>query len=346
MQKWFICGMACLLWIGLAACQSEISVTTIVPPTETLALIAFTPIPTVAIQPTHTPTRHSTSTPVVTSSATPSFTPTPSLTATQTATLSSMSSVVRRDHYWLSRPIARSEFLVDWIDRTYPYGGTQFGAREVHLGVEFVNPRFTPVLAAADGVIYYAGDDRQKQFGPMTDYYGNLVVIEHNVQTYDGLNLYTLYGHLQSISVNTGQMVAQGERIGQVGDTGIAIGPHLHFEVRVGDPNDWRNTRNPELWLIPYPRFGTLAGRVRDSRGNYLQGMVLLVRADNFSRETYTYGGDEVNRDTFWDENFTLGDLPVGQYDVIISTEQGKIRFKEQVTIQSGQTTWLDINLD
>lgn len=357
MPKWsYVYVLAFMMMANLIACQTDDdSLSPTIAPKETLSLAVFTPIPTVNILPTNTKTPTPTLTPTATVS--PSATAPPSPTPTEvipTATLfdersgvvgTSAPLILRQDHYLLARPIARSDFLVDWVDRTYPYGGTQFGAREVHLGVEFVNPRFTPVLAAADGVVYYAGDDSQNQFGPSLDYYGLLVIIEHPLLIVDGAPLYTLYGHLQSVSVEAGQRVERGDRVGQIGDSGIAIGPHLHFEVRVQDPTDWRNTRNPELWLAPYPGFGTLAGRVRDSQGNYLTDVVLLVRGDAISREAYTYGGSEVNRDPVWDENFTLGDLPEGQYTVIISTAQGKLRFSDAVTIQAGQTTWLDIQL-
>lgn len=55
--------------------------------------------------------------------------------------------------------------------------------------------------------------------------YGNCVIINH------GNGYVTLYGHLSSISVSNGQTVTQGQQIGTVGSTGLATGPHLHYEV-------------------------------------------------------------------------------------------------------------------
>jgi murein DD-endopeptidase MepM/ murein hydrolase activator NlpD len=57
---------------------------------------------------------------------------------------------------------------------------------------------------------------------------GNTVVIEHLP------GVFSLYYHLDSIGVDEGDVVEQGERIGTVGMTGLATGPHLHWEIRVG----------------------------------------------------------------------------------------------------------------
>ncbi|MFY9615154.1 MAG: M23 family metallopeptidase, partial [Candidatus Dormiibacterota bacterium] len=56
--------------------------------------------------------------------------------------------------------------------------------------------------------------------------YGNYVVIAHP----DGF--FTLYGHLDTVAVKEGQVVHQGEIIGQEGSTGLSTGPHVHFEIR------------------------------------------------------------------------------------------------------------------
>jgi len=333
-----------------AACQPAAATPVALSPTPTEDLLALaanvTPIPTIALaSATPLPARMPPSaTPTVTPTQAPteqpaSEIPLPSATQPPTAT----PTLERADHYWLARPIAQEGDFVHWVDRTYPYGGTQFGTRDVHLGVEFVNPRFTAVFAAADGTILFAGEDRAIQFGPQRDYYGNLVVIEHNRPSPEGVPLYTLYGHLQDVRVEAGQPITRGERIGRVGDSGVAIGPHLHFEVRVGDVYDYRSTRNPDLWIEPYPGYGTLAGRVHGIPNPY--GVVLQVRSDDLQRETYTYGGDRVNSDPAWNENFTLSDLPAGTYEVFISNGNGRTLFRRDVTIAAGQTNWLDVNL-
>jgi murein DD-endopeptidase MepM/ murein hydrolase activator NlpD len=87
-----------------------------------------------------------------------------------------------------------------------------------HLGVDYGAPSGTAVRSVGDGVVDFAG---------WQNGYGNVVQIRHsNDRT-------TLYGHLSRIDVRKGQHVDQGVRIGAVGATGWATGPHLHFEVRV-----------------------------------------------------------------------------------------------------------------
>lgn len=78
-------------------------------------------------------------------------------------------------------------------------------------------PRGTPVVATATGSTAYAGAQ---------DGYGNIVIIDH-------CNGYqTAYAHLDKILTYRGALVCRGAQIGQVGTTGNATGPHLHYEVR------------------------------------------------------------------------------------------------------------------
>jgi murein DD-endopeptidase MepM/ murein hydrolase activator NlpD len=97
--------------------------------------------------------------------------------------------------------------------RTHPL----FGRRHFHTGVDIAAPRGSPVRAAMDGTVLYAG-----WYGG----YGKLIVLDH------GQGLSTLYGHLSSILVSPGARVARSQVIGRVGSTGYSTGPHLHYEVR------------------------------------------------------------------------------------------------------------------
>jgi hypothetical protein len=89
-----------------------------------------------------------------------------------------------------------------------------------HQGIDIAVPEGTPVPASNRGQVVFA------DFVIMT---GNTVVIEH------GAGLKTIYMHLSEIDCEAGDMVEQGDIIGLVGSTGYSTGPHLHFEVRIGD---------------------------------------------------------------------------------------------------------------
>jgi murein DD-endopeptidase MepM/ murein hydrolase activator NlpD len=321
------------------------SPTATLPPTSThtpTATYTLTPTPTLTLTATNTLPPSATFTPIFVPSITPTDraenplnTPRPTWTPPPPDPARQLS-----DHLHLARPIP--EGGTNWVARNYPYGSIGGGGMQVHLGVDMQNPRGTPIVAAADGVVLYAGSDTATQFGPQTDYYGNVVVIRHDFTDATGQPVFSLYGHMQRVDIQTGQMVNQGETIGIVGDSGVALGPHLHFEVRVGDPNDWRSTRNPELWMLPYPGFGVLAGRVIDTDGAVLTNVVVDVVSGDFSREVYTYFDETVNPDTLFQENFALGDLPAGYYTVNVR-DRGRLRFTTLLYIQPAQTTWVDI---
>jgi len=254
--------------------------------------------------------------------------------------------IEKTEHHVLKRPIELIADKVHWVDRTYPYGGTLWETREVHLGVEFVNIRFTPVFSAKEGTVVFAGTDSDFPIGPYEDYYGEVVIIAHELESLDGMPVFTLYGHLDRVEVEAGQTVETGERIGRVGSSGIAIGAHLHFEVRVDDPFDYRLTRNPELWLQYYVDHGQIAGYVHDVDGNPIYGQRLVVRSDTMNREIFAYASDRVNSDPVWQENFIAGDLPADEYEVVMLNEKGLVIFKERFEVEAYKTTFVDILVD
>lgn len=95
--------------------------------------------------------------------------------------------------------------------------------KKQHRGMDISAPMGTPILAAGDGVVSYAGS---------MSGFGNVIMITHSVN--DQI-LTSVYGHLSSIGTTTGATVGKGELIGAVGKTGLATGPHLHFEIHVGN---------------------------------------------------------------------------------------------------------------
>ena len=102
-----------------------------------------------------------------------------------------------------------------------------------HQGVDYAAPMGTPVRAASDGRVRFAG----RKGG-----YGNLVEIEHSA------SVVTIYGHLSRFAKETrvGAHVTQGTVIAYVGMTGLATGPHLHYEYRVNGV-----FRNPQTVALP-----------------------------------------------------------------------------------------------
>ncbi|GAA4031063.1 M23 family metallopeptidase [Actimicrobium antarcticum] len=102
-----------------------------------------------------------------------------------------------------------------------------------HTGIDFAAPAGTPVRITADGVVEFVG---------VRGGYGNLVTVRHS----DGLSTY--YGHLQGFSrgLKAGMPVRQGDLLGTVGMTGLATGPHLHYELRrTGKPFDPAQLKPP-----------------------------------------------------------------------------------------------------
>ena len=122
----------------------------------------------------------------------------------------------------VTKPRGRPPFLPP-VEAYLP---ANFGSRRVingdprmpHAAVDIRLPGGTPVRAVADGQVVFAGD---QFFG------GKSVVIDH------GGGVFSIYYHLKERFVPEGREVARGERIGSVGATGRATGPHLHFGVRV-----------------------------------------------------------------------------------------------------------------
>jgi murein DD-endopeptidase MepM/ murein hydrolase activator NlpD len=101
-----------------------------------------------------------------------------------------------------------------------------------HQGVDYAAPTGTPVRAAGTGKVSFRG----VQGG-----YGNVLILQH------GGNVTTLYGHLSRFAnARVGARVQQGEIIGYVGMTGLATGPHLHYEYRVNGVH-----RNPRTVALP-----------------------------------------------------------------------------------------------
>lgn len=116
---------------------------------------------------------------------------------------------------------------------------------KAHKGVDYAAARGTPVLATADGLVARIGRNGG---------YGKAIMLKH------GQNYSTLYAHLNGFARNLGKgdRVKQGQVIGFVGSTGLATGPHLHYEFRVND-------KHKDPLTVDVPRALPIAGKERDN---------------------------------------------------------------------------------
>jgi len=92
------------------------------------------------------------------------------------------------------------------------------GRAAMHAGIDLAGPTGTPIYAAADATVSFAG---------VRGGYGNFIELGH------GAGIATRYGHLSRIMVANGERVRRGQLIGLMGSTGRSTGPHLHYEVRI-----------------------------------------------------------------------------------------------------------------
>lgn len=118
---------------------------------------------------------------------------------------------------------------------------SEFGARRIlngiktasHSGTDYALPAGTPVYAPADGIV--------KLTHPDMFYSGKTILIDH------GYGIFSSYSHLSKISVQSGDIIKQGQKIGEIGSTGRSTGPHLHLTFM------WFGTRvDPEFVLNQY----------------------------------------------------------------------------------------------
>jgi murein DD-endopeptidase MepM/ murein hydrolase activator NlpD len=100
-------------------------------------------------------------------------------------------------------------------ERTYTYNNEPID-KAYHLGYDLSVTKRYPVEAANSGTVVFAGD---------LGIYGNTVILDH------GIGLFTLYSHLSSIDVKDRDTLQQRQVLGRTGETGLAVGDHLHYGV-------------------------------------------------------------------------------------------------------------------
>ena len=239
------------------------------PPTEVEATPEPTPEPTAEPTQEPTPTPESTATPAPTAEPTVAPTATPEATVTPTAAPTStpepsavpsaspaVTPTPTPSPQPVANPVKLEHDVPDNVDKECIYLFPVPNSREItqeysaeHKAIDIAASSGSPVYAAEDGTVSYVQiwDGSYDTTGMMS--YGHMVEIRHA----DGNT--TLYAHLSEINVQQGEKVVRGQRIGRVGSTGNATGPHLHFEVITSegkaDPAEYLWTM-PGEWIMGY----------------------------------------------------------------------------------------------
>ena len=241
------------------------------PPADIEATPEPTPEPTAEPTQEPTPTPESTATPTPTAEPTAVPTATPGVTATPTAVPTSTpeSSAVPSASPVVTptptptpspqpvvNPVKLEHDVLDNVDKVCIYLFPMPNSSEItqeysaeHKAIDIAASSGSPVYAAEDGTVSYVQiwDGSYDTTGMMS--YGHMVEVRHA----DGNT--TLYAHLSEINVQQGEKVVRGQRIGRVGSTGNATGPHLHFEVITSegkaDPAEYLWTM-PGEWIMGY----------------------------------------------------------------------------------------------
>lgn len=252
------------------------------------------------------------------------------------------------DHYWVGRPFG-SYAATQLASPSYQFGSTAGDRYRIHHGVDISNPSGTPVLAATEGEVVHAGLDDTVLLGPYNNFYGNAVVIRLNRQlpvASGQLDVYLLYGHLSQVNVSVGQQVRPEDVVGAVGMTGIAIGPHLHVEIRLGS-NTYYNNVNPYLWMAPLEGQGSVAVRVLTADGRTWPGAAIsIVRFSGgvaaWARQIITYMDSEnIGPDPAWGENGAMDGVPAGSY-YVVGVVNGE-RVSAEITVRAGETSFVEL---
>ncbi|MFS0878044.1 glycoside hydrolase family protein [Solibacillus isronensis] len=140
----------------------------------------------------------------------------------------------------------------------------------MHAGVDLINTKVAkaPIFATAAGTVRLVKTTK--------DGYGKYIIITHSI---NGQKYESVYAHLDSFVVKQGQRVAQGERIGTMGNTGIGTGIHLHFEIHKGS-YAFSNYKYPNA-IDPWPLIQPMKMQVSSA------GVDLIKKWEGFRADAY-----------------------------------------------------------
>ncbi len=241
------------------------------------------------------------------------------------------------DHFYFSNPLSIN--ADHKITSDYRYGYYYPEADVSHTGIDISGNRGEPVYAAAQGKVFFAGYGLLYGSNDKEDPYGLAVMIRHDF-SYNGYTLYTVYAHLDKTSVTRGDWVDTGTKVGVVGMTGATSGPHLHFEVRIENALG-NKVQNPELWLAPSIGSGVLTGRVETTGGAIMTSKNLWLKSLDTGKNwtIVTYSPRIKEFDDYYQENFSVGKLPAGSYE--ISTYYNYKLYKANIFISPGAVNYV-----
>lgn len=326
----------------------------------------FTPTPTWTFTPTFTPTYTPTPTHTPTPTPTPTYTPTPTPTYTPTPTSTPTPTPIvypyvshawdafapsGQDHFWISHALLEGAEPFDY-EAGFPYGNDLGGRYILHHGLDLRARQGMRVRAGVQGEVTFAGWDAHVPLGKWVNrpFYGYAVAIRLDralpLPGRGDAAVYLLLGHLHEVWVEAGERVAPADFVGTAGQTGVAIGPHLHLEVRIGR-NRYENTVNPLLWIAPLPGTGVVAVRVTSREGRIWEGasLQLLPHVAGRVRGSRNYKVERgIRGDPFWGETSAFGNVPAGTY-----TLRARLRdeiLTTPVTVAAGRTTFVALASD
>lgn len=151
------------------------------------------------------------------------------------------------ERYWEGTFIQPAQGRISTEFGTIRYTNGDYENPGIHWGMDIANAEGTPVVAPGAGRVVLAETLLNT---------GNTLVIEH------GGGLKSYYFHMVQLDVAPGDMVAQGQQVGSIGTTGYSTGPHLHFEMRIGN-----QAINPQLLFAP--EAGLYSAGTAQARSNY-----------------------------------------------------------------------------
>ncbi len=341
--EWVLIGILVVLLAGAAVGFAYLYQQFNTPTTSTFTEATPTRDATVEALYTLVAAEEATTTPTSTPRKTPTEFPSPtsfSIDLPDTGTGTDTGSGSVPSHFVLGRPLkAPNPF---WPLSELRYGsGTNFSSRSgIHTGLDYMTDYGTPVYAIGDGEVIWEGYGIDSYLGP-DNAYGIAVTIKHDTTVYD-LTIYSIYAHLSVTHVVKGDKVKEGDLIGEVGLTGNTSTPHLHLEVRLGNAGEFVS-RNPELYIRPLSNHGVLVARLLNTDGSnlYLQEIYLENLTSHQTWTSMSYAMGPITTDAVYHENLVIGDLPAGQYAIIVN--YGGAELHHSVFIRPGEITYFTL---